>query len=335
MEGVKGKPALEWRGTTHEAFLAFDQETKKRALEFMRKNAKAKKPFFMAWWPNLTSFLPSPKKLTVARGMYQDNMQYNVDAFVGKVIAELKKLGIAENTLLIVMADNGPMAHNPPPGLGMTETIFRGGKGDFTEGGVRVPAFAWWPGMIDNNQIVGDIIHVTDLYTTFARIAGATKNIPTDRIIDGIDQTSLLLQGDTHGRRDYVFIYQGPELAATVKGHIKRHWITSDPGDKSGIAAAIYFLLHDTREKNPMLVNFIHTSGSFNRMRARHELWKKKYPDKPMARGLAFTGIANARPETKALSEPKVDFQKLPFDPREYLKIKLQWNSYPDPGIGQ
>ena len=60
----------------------------------------------------------------------------------------------------------------------MSETIFRGGKGDFLEGGVRVPAQAWWPGVIGKGQIVGDIIHETDLFTTFARLAGATQLYP-------------------------------------------------------------------------------------------------------------------------------------------------------------
>ncbi len=58
----------------------------------------------------------------------------------------LEELGIAENTLIVAMADNGPMTHNPPPGAGLGEGIFRGGKGDFTEGGVRVCAAALWPG---------------------------------------------------------------------------------------------------------------------------------------------------------------------------------------------
>jgi arylsulfatase len=90
---------------------------------------------------------------------------------------ELKELGIAENTLFIAMADNGPMVHSPPPGWGMLPMLYRGGKGDFLEGGVRVPAFAWWPGVIEEGQFVGDIIHVTDLYTTFARLGGALKYI--------------------------------------------------------------------------------------------------------------------------------------------------------------
>ncbi len=331
IEGKKGELGREWGGSTHEDYLNSEKEFQKRTLAFIRKNAKAKKPFYVASWPLLTSFVPNPKKLTVSRGLYTDTMQFNVDAFIGQVMDELKKLGIAENTLVIAMADNGPMSHNPPPGLGMTETIFRGGKGDFLEGGVRVPAFAWWPGVIETGQIVGDIIHETDLYTTFARVAGATEHIPTDRIVDGIDQTALILKGDTHGRRDHVFIYAGPELGASVKGNIKRHWISAGAGEGSGLAAAYYYLLHDTREKNPMLVNMLHVNEAFTRMRKRHELWKKKYPDATRAHGPAFTGLANARPETKALSRSPVDLKDLPFDPLEYLEHETPYDWQIDP----
>lgn len=333
IEGKKGELGREWGDTTHDTFLKVDPECHKRTLAFIRKNSE--KPFYVAYWPNMTSFIPNPKKSTVARGLYPDGFTANVDRFIGKVMDELKELGIAENTLLIAMADNGPMAHNPPPGLGMTETIFRGGKGDFLEGGVRVPAFAWWPGVIEPGQIVGDIIHETDLYTTFARLAGATDNIPTDRIVDGIDQTALLLIGDTKGRRDHVFIYAGPTLGAIVKGNYKKHCISADPTAGSGIAAQYFFLLHDTREKSPMLVNLLHFKGSFNRMQARHELWKKKYPDWPAARGPAFTGLANARPETKALSAPPANLRKLPFDPLEYIEVNPPFDRNADPDIGQ
>ena len=194
----------------------------------------------MANWPNLASFLPSPEKRTIARSLLQEgSAEQHVDPFIGRLVAKLKELGIAENTLMVAMADNGPMAHNPPPGCGFAETIFRGGKGDFLEGGVRVPAQAYWPGTIKPG-LVGDILHEADLFTTFARLAGATDAIPTDRVIDGVDQTSLLFNGDTHSRRDYVFIYAGPNLGATVKGNYKRHWISPDPaGEASGIPAGI------------------------------------------------------------------------------------------------
>ena len=118
------------------------------------------------------------------------------------------------------------MTHNGPPG--MTDAL-PGGKGDYLEGGVRVPAMAWWPSVIAPGQTVGDIIHETDLFTTFARLGGATEHIPTDRIIDGVDQTALFLKGDTFSRRDYVFIYTGDLLAATVKGRYKRVWVGKIP----------------------------------------------------------------------------------------------------------
>ncbi|MEE9588157.1 MAG: hypothetical protein V3V97_09065, partial [Hyphomicrobiaceae bacterium] len=235
-------------------------------------------------------------------------------------------------------ADNGPMSHNPPPGLGMAETIYRGGKGDFTEGGVRVPASAWWPGVIEPGQVVGDIIHETDLFTTFARLAGAIEHIPTDRVIDGIDQTALLIKGDTHSRRDHVFIYAGPRLGATVKGNYKRHWISSDPvGEASGIPAAFYFLPADPRETTPMLINLIHLKRPFNRMRLRHDLWKKKYPDSKEKHGMPWTGIANASPEIEALAKPRLDLKKLPFDPLEYVEHldQLPFDRNMDPHLGQ
>jgi len=336
-EGKKGEKTRQWGDNFHDTYVKIDPEAQRRTLEFIERNSKAGKLFFVANWPNLTSFIPNPNKCAVARSLLQDGVQCNIDPFIAKLVAKLEELEIADNTLIIAMADNGPMSHNPPPGLGMAETIFRGGKGDFLEGGVRVPAFAWWPGVIKPGQVVGDIIHETDLCTTFARLAGATQYIPTDRIIDGVDQTALLFEGYTNSRRDYVFIYAGPRLGATVKGNYKRHWISSDPGgESSGIPAAFYFLPADPRAKTPMLVNLIHLKSPFNRMKLRHELWMKKYPDSKEVHGIPWTGIENASPEIKALGKPKMDSSKLPFDPLEYVEHldQLPFDPNMDPHVG-
>jgi arylsulfatase A-like enzyme len=336
-EGTKGGETRQWGDNSHENYMKIDPEAQRRTLEFIERNAKAGKPFYVANWPMLNSFLPSPQKCSVGRSLLQEGLQCNIDPFIGKLMARLEELGIAENTLVIAMADNGPMAHNPPPGLGMAETIFRGGKGDFLEGGVRVPAQAWWPGTIEPGQLAGDIIHETDLFTTFARIAGATQHIPTDRVIDGVDQTALLLNGDTHSRRDHVFIYAGPQLGAIVKGNYKRHFISPDPvGEASGIPAAFYFLPADPREKTPMLANLIHLKRPFNRMKLRHDLWKKKYPDAQEKHGIPWTGIVNASDELKAHAEPKKNLSELPFDPLEYIEHldQLPFDPSMDPGLG-
>lgn len=324
IEGKKGEQGREWCGTSNECYEKLDDESEKRTLEFIRKNSQAGKPFFVEYWPNFLNFLAPEMPKRSASGLKVAGAFPKLDAFIGTLLEELKTLGIAENTLVIAMADNGPMVHSPPPGWGMLPMFFRGGKGDFTEGGVRVPAFAWWPGTIEENQFVGDMIHVTDLYTTFARLGGATKYIPTDRIVDGIDQTALLMNGDTNGRRDYMFIYTGHELGATVKGRYKRHWIGAGEAAASGTPEAYYDLYMDPREESPQLVPLIHTQGQFNQMLARHLLFKKKYPDVPNAKGIPYTGLSNARPETKAISKRVQDVVDImPFDVEEYLEYEI------------
>ena len=320
IEGRRGEQGKEWGATqTPQDYAAFDGESEKRANAFMRTSISDGKPFYVAWWPLWTSFLPDAKKVSLQRGMVGEAYQKMLDPAAGRLVDFLRAQGIAENTLIIAMSDNGPMTHNPPPGAGLGEGIFRGGKGEATEGGVRVTAQAWWPGTIKPGQVVGDIVDVTDLYTTFARIGGAIQYLPTDRIIDGLDQTPLLLNGDSHGRRDYEFIYVGPNLAATIWKQYKRTW-GSGGMSASGISASFYDLYNDPREENPLLIQMLHFSEPFNRMRALHELWKKKYPDLPAAYGPAYTGLSNARPETLALSKPPNTLKTLPFDPLEIIE---------------
>ena len=299
LDGKKGEQVKEWGLPTHEDYLKVDAECEKRTIDFIRKNAEADNPFFVYYSPQMLSFIANPEKKTSNRSLLGDNFTV-LDAFIGKVMDELNTLGIAENTLLVAMADNGPMVTNPPPGLGMTETIFTGGKGDHMEGGVRVPAFAWWPGTIEAKSLIGDIVHVTDLYTTFARIGEATQYIPTDRVIDGIDQTSLLLNGDTFSRRDYVHIYTGLQLKATVKGQYKQDWTRTIPGM---VSDSYFDLQNDIREKEALEVPLLHFNAAFVRMKERHLELKEKYPDKPQAKGPALTGVSNARPETKNLEK--------------------------------
>ena len=320
IEGKKGEPGREWCGTSNECYAKVDPESEKRTLDFIRRNAKAEKPFFVAYWPNFLNFLAPDMPKKSEAGLKVADSFGKLDAFVGQLMEELKKLGIAENTLVVAMADNGPMVHSPPPGWGMLPMIYRGGKGDFTEGGVRVPAFAWWPGTIQEGQVVGDIIHVTDLYTTFARLGQAKENIPTDRVVDGLDQTALFLNGDTHSRRDYVFIYAGHQLGRHGEGPLQASLDWGRRSRRLRHAGGLLRPLYGPREEQPQLVPLIHTQGQFNQMRARHELFKKKYPDVPNAKGIPYTGLSNARPETKAIGE-RVDamVKAMPFDVKQYL----------------
>jgi len=269
----------------------------------------------------MTPFTGFPEKITTSAGMIQEAIA-RFDVYVGELMVELKELGIEENTLVILMADNGPMVHHGP--VGMVETLYRGGKGDFLEGGVRVTAHARWPGVIEEGQIVGDIIHETDLFTTFANLGDAKKYIPRDRIIDGVDQTAIFLEGDTQSRRDYVFIYTGDQLAATVKGRYKRDWRNAVPG-LSG--AEFYDLYNDPREVHPMMLQLFPAKTMFSIMKTRHLMMKSAYPDKGHNRDFPFKNVANARPETIEASKPRLDPKKLPFDPREAIMQVPEWDN--------
>ncbi len=315
LEGIKNGPVTEFRKTGDlKDYNAIESETRKRTMAFIKKNAAEKKPFYVAFWPQLTQFMPYPEKKTLGGGLLQEGLA-RFDPWLGELKEELKTLGIAENTLVILMADNGPMTHNGPPG--MVETMYRGGKGDYLEGGVRVSAMAWWPGVIEPGSVIGDIIHATDLYTTFAHLGGATQYIPTDRIIDGIDQTALILEGDMNSRRDYVHIYTGHLYAATVKGRFKRKWV----GELPGLSGAAFFdLYNDPREVQPKMLPGFPMKGMFTAMKARHEIWTEKYPNTKPVRGLPFTGIKDARPEIITASKPRFKQSEVPFDVEKVLK---------------
>ena len=322
LEGTKGGKTYEW-GPPPTVTNYWDaiKESEQRTLAFIDKAVEAGKPFFIAHQPILLSFVPdprNPKKRTANKNALAEALE-RLDDFVGELYARLEARGVAENTLVMVMADNGPFIHYGP--RGMVETIYTGGKGDFTEGGVRVPALATWPGVIEGGQIIGDILHVSDLYTTFARLGGATDDIPRDRVIDGVDQTSLFLNGDGHSRRDYVMIYVGPNLAAGVKGRFKRDWKNATPGLSKN---EFYDLYTDPRERTGEMIEQFHVKSMFNRQRQRHEMWMKKYPNRPDATpGPALTGIENERPETRQIYTWPVDPKKLPFDPKDVYEHDL------------
>ena len=126
--------------------------------------------------------------------------------------------------------------------------------------------------------------------------------VPRDRVIDGVDQSGVLLLGETHGRRDYVHIYEGPTLKSVVKNKYKMHL---PPPGENPIGAAIFDLYRDSREERPIdsIKYGPWAGGQFVGMVKRHMAFKQKYPDRPPTYGKPYTGIENLRPESKKIVE--------------------------------
>jgi arylsulfatase len=296
---------------TEKKYREMNERYQRGAIAQLRELADQDKPFFLNYWPLYPiTFVPAEiKEVRTLNGGSMVESIVEVDTWVGEILAEIDKLGIADNTIVIVMGDNGPFMQYAGIG-GTSDRVYRGGKADVLEGGVRVNAYMRWPAAIESGVSVGDIIHVSDLFTTFARIAGATDDIPRDRVIDGVDQTPMILLGDAHGRRDYVHIYDGTNLKAVVKNKYKMHM---PPPGTNPIAAELYDLTRDPREERPLdsIKYGPWAGGQFANMVKRHMAMKMKFPDSPPTMAMPYGGIENLRPETQellrifALGKPK------------------------------
>lgn len=147
-------------------------------------------------------------------GLFNDWVM-EVDWSVGEVLATLRRLGLAEKTLVIFTSDNGGQ-----PRHGAVNAPLRGGKGSTWEGGTRVPTIAWWPGTIPGGTESAFITGMMDILPTFANLAGA--RLPADRKLDGDDIQSVLL--GTPGAsepHDLFHYFRGLRLEAIRSGDWK------------------------------------------------------------------------------------------------------------------
>lgn len=223
---------------------------------------------------------------------YKDDV-VEVDAYIGEIVSALDKAGVLDNTFIFVTSDNGPQLDSwPDAGY----TPFRGAKGSAWEGGVRVPGIAYWRGLIQPGRQSDDLFDLMDLFNTSLHLAGIENKVPTDRYIDGIDQTSFLLADDGQSNREKVFIWNEQNLMAMrmyeYKIHIKvveehAQWLNIDMTTISdvGLAPWLFNLYIDPKEQYPVG----HRMNAFLAPMAAelkaHAATFKKYPPKDIGLG--------------------------------------------------
>ncbi len=310
VEGEAGGPAREvemaageeWTQAKYEEM---NERYQAQAIEQLERVAALDEPFFLQYWPLYPlNFVYPDQALSRNGGFHADKLQL-LDSWIGDVLAKLEETGEADNTIVMIMADNGLM-YQYEGTSGLNQLIYRGGKTQHLEGGVRTDAFIRWPGVIEADSAAGDIFHVSDVYTTIARIAGATDYIPRDRVIDGIDQTALLLEGEGNGRRDYVYVYEGPVLRSVVKQEFKMH--LPAPGEP-GAAAPTYNIYRDPRELHPLVGYSLWAGASFQDMVKRHQKMIAKYPNSEIGKDVPYGGIDNLRPESEEARQVFMSWQ--------------------------
>ena len=146
-----------------------------------------------------------------------------IDDIFGRLMAKLEETGQLENTIVIFGSDNGPEAEVVPYG----RTPFRGRKGSSWEGGVRVPTFVYWKGMIPACRSEG-LFDYADIFNTAVSLAGATgakitEFLPDDRYVDGIDQVSFLLADKGQSNRRSIIYTMNAHMSAVRIDEFKLH----------------------------------------------------------------------------------------------------------------
>ncbi len=187
-----------------------------KAIDFLENRRDPKKPFllYLAHTMMHTIIDASPKFRGQSKGDLYGDVVEEFDFETGRLLDKLDALGLSNNTLVIYTSDNGPWCQskyyeskNGHP----KNSIFwgdrgslRAGKGSAYEAGSRVPCIIRWPGRVAADQTSDAIFSTLDFLPTFAKIAGF--KIPTDRIVDGVDQRDLLIGNSKTGARQ-TFVY--------------------------------------------------------------------------------------------------------------------------------
>ena len=166
----------------------------------------------------------------------------SLDRNIGRVLQTLKDQGMDQDTLVIFTSDNGAPHYIGLEGLNKP---FRGWKTTYFDGGIHVPFFMRWPGVLPRGANYQSAVSHFDIYATAAAAAGAT--LPTDRKIDGVNLVPYV-RGERSDRPHDALFWRGGDYHAVRAGDWKlqvtarpnKEWLynlKSDPGEKTNLAA--------------------------------------------------------------------------------------------------
>ena len=210
--GRVGKQVIKDTGPlTKERMVTIDDDIANRAVDFMQRQTKADKPFFV--WVNFTHMHfrthTKPKSLAQSgrwQSPYHDTM-IDHDKNVGSVLKAIDELGVGDNTFVMYSTDNGPHMNSWPDAA---MTPFRNEKNSNWEGAYRVPCMVRWPGKIKPGSVSNQIVSHLDWLPTLLALAG-----------DG-EVTAKLLKGYTVGDMTYKVHLDGSNLVPYLTGQVEK-----------------------------------------------------------------------------------------------------------------
>jgi len=250
MEGRSGEPARNVEVYDLEMRRRIDAELVARSNDFMRRQSKRKKPFFL-YVPLTQLHYPTiPHRDFIGKtgwGEFADSMA-EMDHRVGQILDEIDALQLREDAVVFFGSDNGPEFRRPWRG---TAGPWVGTYHTAMEGSLRVPFMLRWPGRVPAGVVTDEIVHVTDLYPTLARVVGARA--PTDRPIDGVDQLDFFLGRQPKSNREGFVYYIKNEMRAVKWRQWKMHLVWETEPNVGPIRLEtpwIFNLIQDPKEES-------------------------------------------------------------------------------------
>lgn len=229
-----------------------------RALAFLDANATSR--FLL-----VLQVPPLPALGTSLGGDYGNRIEA-LDAALGQITEKLDDLGIRNDTLLVFVSDEGPeLTPTLPRG---SAGLFRDGRGTTYEGGVRIPAYANWPGTILPGGVSQAVWWLPDLLPTLCAVSGLTW--PTNRPLDGLNRAAALMGATMRptGTENLFFHRQTgttANLAAERIGVWKHHrsLTKTDPENSYTTAPLLFHIERDPGERFPTNNTTVSSSISF------------------------------------------------------------------------
>ncbi|MFN5804315.1 MAG: sulfatase-like hydrolase/transferase [Opitutia bacterium] len=237
------------------------------ALDFITR--KKDRPFFL-YYPMMLTHSPydatpdSPDYLTAksVEGTkelrhFPDMVAY-ADKLIGKLVAKLEELRLRENTLIVIMGDNGTGAGTRSRFKGREVT---GGKGSSTVWGTHVPGIASWPGRIAAGKVCADMIEAADMLPTICEAAQVP--VPPELKIEG---RSFLpqLRGEKGNPKDALYVWYNPDGGAAAK-----HEFAHDARYKLYADGRFFDTVSDDREKTPLKESNLSTEAKASHARLK------------------------------------------------------------------
>lgn len=281
MEGRAGEASTNVRVYDLEARRGIDETLVERSIDFMQRHHAGQRPFFL-YLPLVHLHFPTiPHPDFAGRtgaGDFADAM-VEMDHRVGQIVDAVDALGAADNTLFIFCSDNGPEFRTPYRG---TAGPWRGTYHTAMEGSLRVPCMLRWPGRIAPGQVSNEIVHVTDLFATIAAVGGAA--LPTDRPIDGIDQSAFFFGAQSKSRREGFPFYIKGDLRAVKWRDWKLHfyWEPEVNEGKGKLESPYLFnLTRDPKEETDVCIHNTWVLGPILKLVREFQLSCLRFPNTP------------------------------------------------------